>query len=71
MAHGIYLSEEEIKLFAEKGSSISHCPISNTCLKSGLLDVSKLWEGNVNVSLGTGKVLSRFQQCSINIFQLL
>ncbi|KAB1279835.1 Guanine deaminase [Camelus dromedarius] len=29
MAHGCYLSEEELDVFRERGASISHCPNSN------------------------------------------
>ncbi|CAG9762268.1 unnamed protein product [Ceutorhynchus assimilis] len=53
LAHGIYLSDEELRLIAAKGSSISHCPESNTCLKSGLCDVKRLLEFGVKVGLGT------------------
>lgn len=29
MAHGCYLSDEELALFRETGASLSHCPNSN------------------------------------------
>lgn len=29
MAHGCYLSDEELTLFRETGASVSHCPNSN------------------------------------------
>ncbi|KAL6053019.1 hypothetical protein STEG23_023190, partial [Scotinomys teguina] len=29
MAHGCYLSEEELSIFSERGASIAHCPNSN------------------------------------------
>lgn len=54
MAHGIYLEDKEIQLVAARGSSIAHCPESNTNLKSGLCDVRKLCENDVTVCLGTG-----------------
>lgn len=53
MAHGIHLSDEELKLFAQRGTSVSHCPSSNTNLKSGLCDVKRLMAKNVKVGLGT------------------
>lgn len=53
MAHAVHLEDEEIKLFAKRGSSVSHCPNSNTNLRSGLCDVKRLLAGGVKVGLGT------------------
>ncbi|KAL9643091.1 hypothetical protein ABK040_002799 [Willaertia magna] len=53
MAHGIYLNDEEIKLFKERKSSVIHCPLSNFTLLSGVLNVRKLIKNGVNVCLGT------------------
>lgn len=53
LAHGVFLENEEIELLAETGTSISHCPASNTMLSSGLCDVFRLLEGGVKVGLGT------------------
>ncbi|XP_057663639.1 guanine deaminase [Diorhabda carinulata] len=53
LGHGIYLSDEEIKLLVERGTAVSHCPDSNLCLKSGLCNVRKLLENGVKVGLGT------------------
>ncbi|CAH1117810.1 unnamed protein product [Phaedon cochleariae] len=53
LAHGVYLTDEEIQLIARRGASISHCPESNTCLKSGLCDVYNLLNRGVIVGLGT------------------
>lgn len=53
LAHGVYLSDDELKLLAERGTSIAHCPESNTCLKSGLCDVRRLQAAGVKVGLGT------------------
>jgi len=53
LAHAIYLSKSEIELIAERGTSISHCPSSNICLKSGLCDVKALVHADINVGLGT------------------
>lgn len=53
LAHGVHLSDEEVQLFAERGASISHCPNSNTNLKSGMCDVKRLIENRVRVGLGT------------------
>ncbi|XP_044264238.1 guanine deaminase [Tribolium madens] len=53
LAHGIYLSEDEMKLLNKTGTSISHCPESNVYLGSGICNVRKLWELGINVALGT------------------
>ncbi|PSN46075.1 Guanine deaminase [Blattella germanica] len=53
LAHGVHLTDEELKILSARGSSISHCPNSNTSLKSGLCDVRRLLHANVKVGLGT------------------
>ncbi|XP_029059618.1 guanine deaminase isoform X2 [Monodon monoceros] len=53
MAHGCYLSEEELDLFRERGASISHCPNSNLSLSSGLLNVPEVLKHGVKIGLGT------------------
>lgn len=53
LAHGIFLTDEEIKLLKERGTTISHCPLSNFCLQSGNLNVRRLLNAGVNVSIGT------------------
>ena len=42
LAHGIYLTDDEMALIAQCGSSISHCPSSNINISSGLCDVRRL-----------------------------
>ncbi|PNF20937.1 hypothetical protein B7P43_G10556 [Cryptotermes secundus] len=53
LAHGIHLSDDELKVLAARGTSISHCPNSNTSLKSGLCDVRRLLDTGIKVGLGT------------------
>ncbi|PSN46074.1 Guanine deaminase [Blattella germanica] len=53
LAHGVYLTDEELPVLVARGSSISHCPNSNTSLKSGLCDVRRLLDAGVKVGLGT------------------
>jgi adenosine deaminase len=57
LAHGIHLSDDELKVLATRGTSISHCPNSNTSLKSGLCDVRRLLNAGIKVGLGTGNIL--------------
>jgi len=56
LAHGVYLSDEELQVLADRGSSVSHCPNSNTSLKSGLCDVRRLLDAGIKVGLGTGMI---------------
>ncbi|XP_053149687.1 guanine deaminase isoform X2 [Hemicordylus capensis] len=53
MAHGCYLSDEELKLFNLRGAAIAHCPNSNISLRSGLLNAKKVLKYNVKLGLGT------------------
>lgn len=53
MAHGIYLSDEELQLFQRTGAAISHCPVSNFSLKSGILDIRRVLSYGISVGLGT------------------
>lgn len=53
MGHGVYLSKEELELFAERGAGISHCPISNFALRSGIFNVRRAKSLGVKVGLGS------------------
>jgi len=52
-AHGVWLTDEEIRLVAGKKFSIAHCPQSNLKLVSGVAPVWMYIESGVNVSVGT------------------
>lgn len=51
--HMTQLSDDEIKLLAESGSHVVHCPESNLKLASGFCPVQKLLDAGINVALGT------------------
>lgn len=53
LAHGIYLSDEEIKLCKDKRFSIVHNPSSNCKLASGIAPIAKYIKEGINVALGT------------------
>ncbi|XP_027470773.1 guanine deaminase isoform X5 [Zalophus californianus] len=53
MAHGCYLSTEELQVFKERGAAISHCPNSNLSLSSGFLNVLEVLKHEVKIGLGT------------------
>jgi guanine deaminase len=65
LAHGIYLSDSEIKRIEKSKSSIVHCPTSNTFLGSGLFPLRRVRDAGVKVCLasdiGAGTTLSPWQ----------
>lgn len=52
-AHGVYLTDNDLKILANHDVSVIHCPSSNLKLGSGFLDVTRLKNNGVNVALGT------------------
>ena len=52
-AHCVHLSENEIEIMAEKKVRVAHNPGSNMKLASGVSPVTKLFEKNICVGLGT------------------
>lgn len=57
-AHGVWLSGDDMRLIAERSASVSHCPVSNLKLGSGVADVHAMIGNGVNVCLGTDGVCS-------------
>lgn len=53
LAHGIWLTETDMGLVADAGTSISHNPISNLKLGSGIAPWRALQDAGVNLGLGT------------------
>jgi 5-methylthioadenosine/S-adenosylhomocysteine deaminase len=51
--HAVHMSEEEIRLLADSGVSVVHCPRSNLKLASGIADIPTFRAAGVNVGLGT------------------
>lgn len=52
-AHCVWLSDEDMKILAQKGVSVAHNPVSNLKLGSGVMPLRKLLDAGVNVTLGT------------------
>ena len=52
-AHGVWLSDDDIALFAAHGTGVAHCPGSNMKLASGVAPVTKMLAAGVAVGLGT------------------
>jgi 5-methylthioadenosine/S-adenosylhomocysteine deaminase len=53
VAHAVHLNDEEIALLAERKVAVSHNPVSNLKLASGVARVPELLKAGVTVSLGT------------------
>ena len=51
-AHGIHFNDEELKLLAETGTGVCHCPISNMKLSSGIARIPEMLEMDIPVGLG-------------------
>lgn len=52
-AHCVWLTEEDMELFARRGVTAVHCPNSNLKLASGIAPVRKMIDKGINVALGT------------------
>ncbi|GAA1704213.1 5'-deoxyadenosine deaminase [Microbacterium sediminicola] len=53
IAHAVWLDQSEVELVAQRGVGISHNPISNMKLASGMAPVAEMLAAGVNVGLGT------------------
>ena len=52
-AHGVWCTDDDFRIMAEKGVSLIHNPTSNMKLGSGFARVARAMELGVNVALGT------------------
>lgn len=50
-AHGIHFNDEELRLLAQTGTGVAHCPISNMKLSSGVARIPEMLELGVPVGL--------------------
>lgn len=57
-AHCVWMDDEDIRLFAEKGVYIIHNPVSNLKLASGVAPIAKMLAAGCKVTLGTDGVAS-------------
>lgn len=53
LAHACHLSEDDMKLLADRGASIAHSPISNAYFANAVLPVKTCHENKLNVGLAT------------------
>jgi cytosine/adenosine deaminase-related metal-dependent hydrolase len=52
IAHGVWLSEEDIQIMAATGAAVSHNPSSNLRLRAGVAPLNQLIAAGVTVGLG-------------------
>ncbi|MEA1994227.1 MAG: amidohydrolase [Euryarchaeota archaeon] len=65
-AHCVHLTKREIAILREKKVKVSHNPVSNTKLSSGIAPIPELLKNRVLVSLGTDGAASNN---SLNMFE--
>lgn len=51
--HCVHMSDEDLRIFKDKGVYAVHCPGSNVKLASGIAPITKMQETGINVALGT------------------
>jgi len=57
-AHAVHMQPGEIRMLAQTGTGIAHCPVSNARLGSGVAPVPQMFEAGVPISLGVDGVAS-------------
>ena len=53
MAHCVYCDPHETALLKQQGVWIAHCPVSNTCIASGIAPVRSFLDQGLHIGLGT------------------
>jgi 5-methylthioadenosine/S-adenosylhomocysteine deaminase len=61
-AHSVHVSNDEIRILRETGTSVSHNPVSNMMLGDGVAPVVEMLRQGVNVALGTDGAASNHSQ---------
>ncbi len=61
-AHCVYLSESDMEILAERGTSVAHNPASNMKLGNGFAPVADMLRHGINVSIGTDGCCSNNNQ---------
>lgn len=52
-AHCVWMTEEDMNIFAQNNVTVAHNPVSNLKLASGIADVVKMQQKGITVGLGT------------------
>ncbi|MDR0767865.1 MAG: amidohydrolase family protein [Methanosarcinales archaeon] len=65
-AHSVWMSDGDIRIFAEKGVTVSHNAVSNMKLASGIAPIQKMLDAGISVTLGTDGCASNN---NLNLFE--
>lgn len=52
-AHGVWLSDTDLELFASRGVAVAHCPCSNTKHASGIARVEEMIDAGIRMGIAT------------------
>jgi 5-methylthioadenosine/S-adenosylhomocysteine deaminase len=52
LAHCVHVDDQEIKLMAQRGAHVAHCPSANLYLASGIAPIPKMIEHGVSIGIG-------------------
>ncbi|MDO8593171.1 MAG: amidohydrolase [bacterium] len=61
-AHSVWLDDNDLKIYKDRGVKAAHCPISNMKLASGAAPLAKMLELEIPVGLGTDGAASNNTQ---------
>ncbi|MEC2159546.1 guanine deaminase [Virgibacillus halodenitrificans] len=53
MAHSVFLEDNDVELFAETGTAIGHCPLSNAYFANAVMPLRHFHSRGVDIGLGT------------------
>ncbi len=65
VVHAVWVEELEMKLLAERGSLVVHCPVSNAVLGSGIAPFGKMIQHGLRLRFGTDGPASNDTQDSL------
>jgi guanine deaminase len=57
LAHCVHLEEREMEILRDRKAGVSHCPVSNININSGVAPVRKLLDMGIKVSPGSREYL--------------
>jgi len=69
-AHSVHLTANEVGIYASRGVSVSHNPVSNMFLGDGIAPVVEMLQAGVNVALGTDGSASNNSQDMFEVLKM-
>ena len=58
IGHGVWLTDQDMEILAQKGATVAHCPVSNMKLGSGAARLAEMRRRGLNVALGSDGMAS-------------